>query len=122
MKCRECGRETRVLATRSEGEGYLLRRTRVCSGEHRFTTYEIDDSLDETVIRHAMRPGRIGGLVAAAARHERDADIARRAAAGEKHAAIAVDYGLSHNMISTIARRAGVHSRRIAPSRQRETV
>lgn len=108
MRCTRCGADTVVKYTKAAGEGFVVERRRWCFNGHRFSTFEVDDSMAETLRKFALRPGRIGGLVARAARWSRDASIAARAQAGEKHASIASDFGLSDNMVSTIARRFGL--------------
>lgn len=112
MKCKYCGRATRVTETRSLGEGYVPRRTRVCVNGHKYYTYEVDDAFERIIVKHALRIDRIGGLVSAALLHQRNELIVARAKAGEKHLTIALDFGLSPNMVSTIVRRAGVPDRR----------
>lgn len=118
MKCRHCGEELRVVATREIGEGYVPKRTRECANGHRYNTYEIDDSLYSSSIRTALAPTRIGAFVAASLRWKRDAEIVARARAGEKYELISMDTGLSRNRVSEIVSGVGLVSKRIAPARR----
>ena len=95
----------RVLATRAEAEGFLLRRTRECDHGHRYATLEVDDSLTGTVLRFATRRARIQALQARVARWHRNQRVLQMDAAGEKHAVIARETGLSDNMVTHIVRK-----------------
>ena len=107
MMCTQCGHATRVVETRAEFDGLVNRRRRECQAcSHRFSTLEIDDALGATIRKHL-------GPHAKAVRkrqdlNRRDSEIANRLRAGEKHAALAAEYGLSDSMVSTIARRMGI--------------
>lgn len=108
MRCRECGLATRVLATRENTEGFVLKRTRTCTNGHKFNTYEIDDTLEGSVQKYASSPARIATLHKTIQLWWRNKRIVERLQMGEKHAVVALEYGLSPNMVSTIARRAGL--------------
>lgn len=85
-------------------------RRRQCSGpqEHKFTTYEVDASLKKTVLKMAANPARIRRLERSAQLAARNELIVARLRKGEKCMTVAADFGLSDNMVSTIARRAGL--------------
>ncbi|MDP2262654.1 MAG: hypothetical protein Q8K24_05795 [Hydrogenophaga sp.] len=107
MKCTNCGRPTAVVETRVEPDGLMLRRRRACRVcDHRFNTFEIDDGLAATVRKYAATHAKaVARRQALTLRNER---IAARLRAGEKHVVVAGDFGLSDNMVSTIARRLGI--------------
>lgn len=101
MKCVRCGRDTAVLDTRMVD--HMLKRRRECGHcGHRFSTYEIDDGCVKT-IRKYMKPHAqaIAKRVALTRRNEK---IIKMLEQGHKHAVVAAEFGLSDNMISTIAR------------------
>lgn len=107
MKCVQCGSATAVRETRGEYGDQVLRRRRECSHcGHRFNSYEIDDGLLETMRKylgpHLKALGKRQRLA------QRNEKILAALQAGAKHAVVAAEFGLSDNMISTIARRAGV--------------
>lgn len=113
MNCPKCGADTgRVRETRELAQGYVLRRARTCKNGHKFATYEVDDSIAKTILKHAAGPQRIEKFKKSAQRYERDQRIIARLESGEKHAVVAAEFGLSDNMVSTIARRSGVQSLR----------
>ena len=116
MKCPRCGRDTTVQETRFVEQ--MLRRRRHCSHcDHRFSTYEIDDGLLKTIKRHwAPHRKAVTKRIALTQRNEK---IVARLLSGDKHAVVADEFGLSDNMISTIARRAGIPAYR---NRQKETI
>ena len=107
MNCVRCGYETSVLATREEQGGLVVKRRRGCGYcGHKFNTYEIDDGLVDTLKKY-LTPH----LKAVRKKHElfaRNEQILAMLRAGDKHAVVAAQFGLSDNMVSTIARRAGV--------------
>lgn len=107
MKCRHCGSSTTVKETRDRSEGYIKVRRRVCPFGHLFYTYEVDDSMAASLLKLAASVERIGGFVARAMRFHRNLSIMKRVEKGEKHSSIALDFDLSHNMVSHIAREAG---------------
>lgn len=123
MNCIHCDAATRVLETRKAFEGYVTRRERECGGltpgtpRHRFSTYEVDESLSGTVVRIATRNKRIEQLVQRAKRARRNLVIAQSLRAGEKHAVLAERHHLAPNMISTIARQHGIPSLRARSNR-----
>jgi transcriptional regulator NrdR family protein len=107
MKCSRCGHETAVLSTRTEHVGLVLKRRRGCGYcGHKFSTYEVDDGLVETIKKYLLP--HVKALRKRHELHARNEQILALLEAGEKHAVVASQFGLSDNMISTIARRAGV--------------
>ena len=112
MKCPVCGSKTTVLETREMHDNTVSRRRRTCDRcDTRFNTFEMFEDLWASVRRHA--PAHAAGVNKRRALYIRNERIKQRLLAGEKHASIAVDYGLSDNMVSTIARRLGVPSKRM---------
>lgn len=107
-----------MLETRAEGEGYVNRRRRRCSNGHVFSTYEVDDSLEKTVVRNALSPTRIGGRIASAMQFERDEEIRSRREKGEKIMVLSIEYGLSETQISIIARK-GIRREKIVTDHAR---
>ena len=115
MNCVRCGRETTVLSTRQD-EFMLRRRRECCHCKHRFSSLEVDDGLLKTVKKY-MAPHR-AALAKRVALVQRNEKIITMLMAGEKHAVVAQQFGLSDNMVSTIARRNNVPSlRRLRSSR-----
>ena len=104
MRCRHCGGNLRTLETRAAANGFVVRRLRECRNRHRYWTCEVDDSLLKTVIKFTERRDRVAKAEARVARYHRDAEIIARAKS-EKHVVLALEFGLSDNMISTIVRR-----------------
>lgn len=112
MKCPNCGGSTEVRETRPLYEQTVSRRTRDCQRcELRFSTYEIDDALWGTISKH-MKP-HSKAVLKRRGLTLRNLQIAERLKAGEKHLTISIDFNLSHNMVSTIARRMGIPSKRM---------
>jgi transcriptional regulator NrdR family protein len=89
----------------------MLRRRRLCNHcGHRFSTYEMDDGMVKTIKKHMLPHMRaVAKRVALTQRNEKIIEMLKE---GVKHSAIAVEFGLSDNMISTIARRNGMSSYR----------
>jgi len=112
MKCTKCGHgDTQVLETRKIQGGQVTRRHRACGQcGHTFNTYEIDDTLLKTIKKYALNEGREKALTRRSNLHARNEQILAMLKSGEKHSVVASQFGLSDNMISTIARRAGVPS------------
>lgn len=107
MICVQCGHDTAVLSTRPEQDGMVLRRRRGCGNcGHKFSTYEVDDGLVKTIKKY-LTP-HVNALRKRQELHARNEQILALLQAGEKHAVVASQFGLSDNMISTIARRAGM--------------
>ncbi len=95
----------RVVETREEAYGLIVKRVRTCPRDHRYSTYEIDDSLRKTLIKFAERRERIEHIVDRIERYRRDERVFRRASAGEKHVIIALDEGIAPNTVSDIVRK-----------------
>lgn len=87
-----------------------MERLRQCEGPvtHRFRTFEVDDDLELTVAKHAMSPARGATLAKRVRLHQRNQRILDALIAGGKHSEVAAAHKLSPNMVSTIARRAGL--------------
>jgi transcriptional regulator NrdR family protein len=89
-----------------------VRRRRVCGHcEKRFYTYEIDGGIWNALNKVTI-PVHVKALAKATALAQRNEQIVARLRAGEKHVTIAADFALSDNMVSTIAARAGISSKR----------
>ncbi len=109
MNCIKCGRDTTVLDTRMI-ETFLRRRRQCLHCKHRFSTYEIDDGMTKTIKKYLFpHSDTIAKRVALTRRNEKIVALLKQ---GVKHAVVAAEFGLSDNMISTIANRAGVKSYR----------
>lgn len=107
MKCAECGCDTTVLETRAEHDGIVMRRRRQCyTCGHRFSTFEINERLFETIKKY-LGPHAVG-VKNKWALTKRDAEIVRRILDGEKRYMLAEEYGLRPNSISSISRKAGI--------------
>ncbi len=107
MNCVKCGRDTTVLDTRMI-ESFLRRRRECAHCKHRFSTYEIDDGMTKTIKKYLFpHSDTITKRVALTRRNEKIIDMLKQ---GYKHAVVAAEFGLSDNMISTIATRSGVAS------------
>lgn len=104
MRCRVCGADLRTLETRAAAGGFVVKRLRECPNGHRYSTYEVDDSLEKTVIKFAERRDRVTKIEARVRRYHRNAAIIDKALQ-EKHSVVAEEFGLSDNMVSTIVRR-----------------
>ncbi len=109
MNCVKCGRDTIVRESRMVD--HMLRRRRECTHcKHRFSTYEIDDGMTKTVKKYILPHSKtVAKRIALTRRNEK---IIERLKAGEKHATIAIDFGLSDNMVSTIAMRNNISTKR----------
>ena len=112
MKCTKCGPgETSVLETRKLQGGQVTRRYRACGQcGHAFNSYEVDELLWKTVKKYALGDEHTKALMKRHNLHARNEQILNMLKRGEKHSVVASQFGLSDNMISTIARRAGVPS------------
>lgn len=109
MRCVKCGRLTLVKEVRTQDNGIVNRRRRQCTHcNHKFTTYEIDDALEKTLTKY-LQP-HVKSVAKAQVLNRRNERIIDRLKLGEKHSVVAIDFGLSDNMVSTIATRAGVRS------------
>ncbi len=107
MKCPKCGMITEVKETRGHHDGVVNKRRRECRWcGNKFNTYEIDDGLEKTLKKYLA--AHIKAVQKQQALTLRNEKIIARLEAGEKHMVVAADFGLSDNMISTIARRAGI--------------
>lgn len=76
--------------------------------------------MEASLIKLAASPSRIGGFVARAIRFNRNQRILKRLQQGEKHAVVADEFDLSHNMITHIATKFGLPKRR-GPSTEKGT-
>jgi transcriptional regulator NrdR family protein len=107
MRCTTCGAATRVIETRDVESRFVIRRRRECFNDHLFNSFEVDESLQGVVITMATRRNRIQAIERRIARWYRDQDIVRRARAGEKVLAIAVDLGMPESTVAHIIRKFG---------------
>lgn len=112
MKCTTCGHDqTVVLETRKLSGGQVVRRRHGCGNcGNAFNTYEVDDRIWNTVKKYALNEARTRGFERRQALFHRNEQILELLKRGEKHSVVASMFGLSDNMISTIARNAGVPS------------
>ena len=111
MKCPKCNGMTTVLETRDMYSDVVNKRRRKCNTcGYKYSTYEIGDAIWKTMQKYI--PAHVHGVEKERIRRQRNEVIRQRLLTGEKHASIAMDFKLSDNMISTIAKRMGVPSRR----------
>lgn len=111
MNCPVCGGSTQVLDTRSIHDGIINRRRRECVRcEHKFSTLEVDGELQATVLKYAMPHIKAVKKRRELTRRNEQIEVMLRQ--GIKHSAIGVEFGLSHNMVSTIARQLGIRKRK----------
>jgi transcriptional regulator NrdR family protein len=107
MICIQCGCKTTVLETRHKYGSLVLRRRRGCGQcGYKFFTYELDDGLAKTLTKHLLP--HIKSIRKKQKLHARNEQIINMMNKNEKHTVIADMFGLSENMVSTIARRAGI--------------
>lgn len=105
MRCRVCGDPMRVVETREEAYGLMVRRVRLCKRGHRYSTYEVDDSLRKTIIKFAERRERIEKMMDRIELYRRNERIVRRVNAGEKYKVIAHDEGIAENSVCDVIRK-----------------
>lgn len=112
MRCTQCGHDkTVVLETRKLSDGQVVRRNHGCGKcGSSFNTYEIDDRIWNTVKKYVVSDARARGFERRQALFNRNEQILELLKSGEKHSVVASQFGLSDNMVSTIARKAGVPS------------
>jgi transcriptional regulator NrdR family protein len=102
-----CGAKTAVLETRKELSALVMRRRRGCGQcGNKFFTHEIDDGLVETLKKYLVP--HVKAIKKRQKLYARNEQILNMMRAGEKHFVIARTFKLSENMISTIARNAGI--------------
>lgn len=107
MKCPKCGAATTVSETRTGFDEVVNKRRRECTHcGNKFSTYEIDEGLEKTLKKYL--DAHVKAVLKQRALTQRNERIEARLRAGEKHASIAADFGLSDNMVSTISRRLGI--------------
>lgn len=112
MKCQKCGHATAVVETRLEDSGVFVRRRRQCAVcAHRFNTYEISDTLANTIKKYAS--AHVIGTLKRWALAARDKEIVRRVLNGEKRYMLAEEFHVKANTITAVTRKAGLpsHSR-----------
>jgi len=108
MKCKGCGSATTVIETRAVAGGMATRRRLECNEcGLRFNSFEVDDDMRLTLEKYCFE-AHVRAVHKRWALAKRNRKIVALLEAGEKHAVIANEFGLSDNMISTIARRAGI--------------
>jgi len=111
MKCPKCDSLTTVLESRGVYSETVNRRRRLCTKcGYKYNTYEIGDGLWRTMQKFI--PAHADAIERQRIRRQRNEMIRQRLLTGEKHVTIAMDFKLSENMISTIAKQMGVPSRR----------
>ncbi len=111
MKCVKCGGEASVWETRHVYSDAVTRRNRRCTVcNHKFSTYEIDEGIWKTVLKHI--PAHAAAIEKKKILFVRNQHIAKLLRAGEKHSYVANKFGLSDSMVSTIAAEMGIPSRR----------
>lgn len=100
-----------------EEGGVYLRRRRVCNTPggcgYRFNTYEVAGALTQT-LRKYLAP-HVRGVKLNWDKAARNREIIRRVKAGEKRFVLAMEYGLSDNMVTHITRKAGIPAYSRAP-------
>lgn len=107
MRCPKCGGPTAVSETRAESDGVFNRRRRQCDlCAHRFNTYEISDTLANTIKKYAA--AHVVGTKKRWALAARDKEIVRRVLNGEKRYMLAEEYGVKSNTITAVTRKAGL--------------
>lgn len=113
MNCRECGHATRVAETRTDEDGIIIRRRRVCTDDacgKRFWTLEIDDMVAGTIIGRAMATHK-DAVLRRRARGQRNKQIVSRLLNGEAVGDLAKELGVAQSTISRAGNAAGVYSR-----------
>lgn len=104
MKCPACNTWARVLETRQEDDGHRVRRRMECANGHRFNTFEVHEA-----VYCSAKPRQrvfIETLKTRFERRERDREILRRLADGERGSEIAKALGISKSRVSQVARDA----------------
>jgi len=100
-----------VSETRNVHADVVTRRTRNCTDcNNKFNTYEVDEGIWKTLRTYI--PAHANAVERKKIRFIRNQRIATLLRQGEKHAVIAHQFGLSDNMVSTIAAEMGIPSRR----------
>lgn len=109
MRCTTCGADTAVATTAQIADGFIVHRRRVCTmnPDHRFSSFEIDDTLEDTILKYASSPARMITFKKRIALAERNTVIVSMLRAGEKCEVIALQFNLSLSMVATIARANG---------------
>lgn len=113
MRCRECGCSTRVAETRSDPDGVVNRRRRICTDAacgQQFWTFELDDMVAKTITGRIM----VTHKAAVLKRREiglRHKEVAARLLAGERVGQIAKSLGVSQSTVSRIGNKRGFYSR-----------
>jgi transcriptional regulator NrdR family protein len=102
MKCPRCGAESSVAETRT-GEHLTIRRRRVCTSGHRFTTVEMHQS----AVHKGDLVRRAKAIAARVAMWHRDIEIARDLHQGWR--VLAARYGVKYQAIYMAASRGRQH-------------
>jgi transcriptional regulator NrdR family protein len=102
MRCPHCGTWSEVLDTRMPKDGMTNRRRRQCANGHRFATREIYEPVFCTA--KARQADFTETAQRRIALFERNANIRKRLAAGDRPKDIAAEHGISTSSVSLIAR------------------
>lgn len=118
MKCPQCGRPSSMGLSIPRAEGYVMEHHRACRLGHSFHTYEVMGSLTRTIARHAEKS--VTRMKLRAQLFERNEGIKDRLLARQKHEVIASEFGVSPEMVGTLAARWRIKSvgRRIKEAAQ----
>lgn len=112
MRCPTCGSGAKTLETRTEAQGFVIRRRRKCTDDERhvFWTYEINALVWGSIGKEVLNSAR--GSLKRVAMFQRDKLIVRQVLAGQPVKSVAADYGIASNTVSHILRKAGIKPRR----------
>jgi transcriptional regulator NrdR family protein len=109
VKCVQCDGVAEATLTRKHSV-YTRRRRQCLKCGMKFDTYEVYWTLWGWVSR--FMAAHAAAIEKRRERWLRNERIVERLRAGEKHVVVAAEFGLSDSMVSTVARRMGVPSRR----------
>lgn len=95
MRCNRCGAASRVTYTTEQPEQFRTKRRRICDNGHRFTTYEVHESIVLAVGKVKLA-SRVRGYLKNAEQYARDLRIWQaRVLRGEKYTILAGLFQLS---------------------------
>lgn len=104
MNCGKCGTWSTVAETRKADRGFTLVRRRECANGHRFTTFEVLDTVYRRIHPSRAREARVAAE-ARAFRAKRNAAIVA-ARKTRPQATVAAEFGLTERSVSRIVRDA----------------
>lgn len=110
MRCPRCGAPTTVLESRSEYEGFVLRRRRRCYNQHVYTTYEINEKIITTLMPYLKSSA--AASIKATAIYKRNVQIVKAAKLGKTGEELAVQFGIKSNSVSAVLKKFGISLRR----------